>query len=208
MQYCIYSLLIFELNSTITEASKEALSERKISSSRKSHNKQWFTIEIKVLAKEKQRAYLSYRNNSTPENREHYSPTRNRVNSEVTNYEHDLYAPQRKVWEISRRRKLKIRAKGTDKRNRVDHLFLETLLCWQYLRRNYLRSLEILVQWYWYLLYTRHLTTGIEIVHDSGSKATEHVTISEGQQGFRKNRSTITAIFIFGQITQKIHRVW
>lgn len=106
------------IRESVQQAAVEALGKRNVNRNEREYKTPWFDERVKVLAKEKKQAFLTYKRRKTIETREHYVRIRNRVNQEISNIkrehwerftkdmEHDLYGSQRKVWRmIGRQRK-------------------------------------------------------------------------------------------------------
>ncbi|XP_057671207.1 craniofacial development protein 2-like [Diorhabda carinulata] len=96
-----------KLKNKIKNSAKESLGKRTIDTNR-THNKPWFTLEIKELANEKKKAYIKYIINRTQEEYEVYKRVRNRTTNTIkelkktywenfsVEMEHDLYGGQKK----------------------------------------------------------------------------------------------------------------
>ncbi|XP_057671223.1 uncharacterized protein LOC130902950 [Diorhabda carinulata] len=105
-----------KLKNKIKNSAKESLGKRTIDTNR-THNKPWFTLEIKELANEKKKAYIKYITNRTQEEYEVYKRVRNRTTNTIkelkktywenfsVEMEHDLYGGQKKIWNMIRKRK-------------------------------------------------------------------------------------------------------
>jgi endonuclease/exonuclease/phosphatase family metal-dependent hydrolase len=106
-----------KIRKNIDDAAEEILGKRKINTNAVNRKTPWFTDEVKQLAEEKRKSYLSYRSSPTTAEYKKYVQVRNRVNSQISrikkNYwkkftedmEKDLYGAQKKVWKMLRNRK-------------------------------------------------------------------------------------------------------
>jgi hypothetical protein len=106
-----------KVKSAIDKAASEALEKRNININTERNTKPWFNDDVRRLAEDKKKSYLTYRSNPSNEEYAKYVTVRNRVNSEIKkikkeywrrftkDMEHDLYGAQRKVWKMLREKK-------------------------------------------------------------------------------------------------------
>lgn len=109
------------IKSNIVSSAEEVLGKRKTRQGGKKKNKTpWFTEAVKDLAVEKKKAFLTFKQNQTPDEYSKYVVVRNRVNAQIhkikeehwegftKGMEHDLYGAQRKVWKMIQNQKKEI----------------------------------------------------------------------------------------------------
>ncbi|XP_045466615.1 craniofacial development protein 2-like [Harmonia axyridis] len=104
-----------EIRTSIIESAKEAIGVRRVNLNGRKQTKPWFTNDIKILAKQKKKAFLRYINAKTREAYDEYKLVRNRVNGSIkdlkkeywehfsSEMENDLYGGQKKIWKVLRK---------------------------------------------------------------------------------------------------------
>jgi len=109
-----------KIQECIVKAAEESLGMRRVGRNASKKSTPWFTLEIKELAKEKRKAFLTCISDPSTEQRSEYREVRNRVNARIreikegywenftADMEYDIYGAQKKVWKLIRSTKKEV----------------------------------------------------------------------------------------------------